>query len=92
MSGEEANSEYRQLLTNAQEEALIARINHLTDRCMPPTSRIVKKLIGAPPNHSLELVYLKIVFQSWYVCTSYKSLILPEIQREPLAAPYFPPH
>ena len=44
MSREEANSEYRQLLTNAQEEALIARINHLTDRCMPPTSRIVKNM------------------------------------------------
>ena len=31
MSREEANSEYQQLLTNAQEEALIICINHLTD-------------------------------------------------------------
>jgi hypothetical protein len=38
MSREEANLEYQQLLTNAQEEALIAHINHLTDRSMPPTS------------------------------------------------------
>jgi hypothetical protein len=45
MSKEEANSEYRQLLTNAQEEALIACINHLTDRCMPPISRIVKNMV-----------------------------------------------
>jgi hypothetical protein len=44
MSREEANSEYRQLLTNAQEEALIAHINYLTDRSMPPTSRIVKNI------------------------------------------------
>ena len=40
----EANLEYRQLLTNVQEDALITRINHLTDRCMPPTSRIVKNI------------------------------------------------
>jgi hypothetical protein len=40
----EANSEYRQLLTNAQEEALIKRINCLTDRNMPPTSAIVKNM------------------------------------------------
>ena len=44
MSKEEANSEYRQLLTNAQEEALIACINHFIDRCMSPTSQIVKNM------------------------------------------------
>ena len=44
MSREDANSEYRQLLTNAQEEALITCINHLTDWCMPPTSRIVRNM------------------------------------------------
>jgi hypothetical protein len=32
VSRAEANSEYRMLLTNAQEDALIARINCLTDR------------------------------------------------------------
>jgi Tc5 transposase-like DNA-binding protein len=40
----EANSEYRQLLTIAQEDALIARINNLTDRNMPPTSHMVKNM------------------------------------------------
>jgi hypothetical protein len=40
----EANSEYRQLLTIAQEDALIARINNLTDRGMPPTSHMVKNM------------------------------------------------
>ena len=44
MSREEANLEYQQLLTNAQEEALITRINHLTDWRMPLTSRIVKNM------------------------------------------------
>ena len=40
----EAVSETRQALTNAQEKALIAIINRLTDRRMPPTSAIVKNL------------------------------------------------
>jgi len=40
----DANSFFRQALTNTQEEALIGRINYLTDRGMPPTSAIVKNL------------------------------------------------
>ena len=41
----EANSRCRQLLTNAQEEQLIAQINKLTVRHMPPTSQIVKNMV-----------------------------------------------
>jgi hypothetical protein len=43
-SKKEANSFWHQCLTNEQEEILIARINNLTDRGMPPTSHIVKNL------------------------------------------------
>lgn len=52
MSKRDASSLYRQCLTNEQEEVLIAHINKLTDRQMPPTSSIVKNLAeelrGAP--------------------------------------------
>lgn len=52
MSIQAASSEYKQRLTSAQEEALIQQINRLTDRGMPPTSRIVRNLaeevIGGP--------------------------------------------
>jgi hypothetical protein len=44
VSMEEAVSTYRQCLTNSQEKALIAIINDLTDRNMPPTTAIVKNL------------------------------------------------
>ena len=40
----QANAYYHQCLTNTQEELLIARINELTNRGMPPTSQIVKNL------------------------------------------------
>ena len=43
-SKKEADSLWRQCLTNEQEEVLIHRINTLTDRAMPPTSHIVKNL------------------------------------------------
>ena len=47
-----AASKYRQRLTFVQEETLIKHINSLTDRGMPPTSRIVRNLaeemIGGP--------------------------------------------
>jgi F0F1-type ATP synthase membrane subunit b/b' len=39
-----ANSEYRQLLTNAQEQQLINQINRLSVRHMPPTSQIVRNM------------------------------------------------
>ena len=44
MSRQDATSEYIQRLTNSQEEALIDQINRLTDRGIPPTSRIVRNL------------------------------------------------
>jgi hypothetical protein len=43
-SRKDADSFWRQCLTNAQEETLIAHINKLTDRGMPPTSSIVRNL------------------------------------------------
>src|SRR5271168_352215 len=43
-SREEAISIHRQCLTRSQEKALVDLINRLTDRGMPPTSRIVKNL------------------------------------------------
>jgi hypothetical protein len=43
-SRKEADSLFRQCLTDAQEEILIAHINKLTDRGMPPTSHIVRNL------------------------------------------------
>ena len=47
-----ANSETRQCLTIAQEEALIVAINHYTDRFIPLTSQMVKnfaeEMIGQP--------------------------------------------
>ena len=52
MSRQAANSIHRQNLTLVQEEVLIGQINRLTDRGLPPTSRIVKNLaeemIGHP--------------------------------------------
>jgi hypothetical protein len=44
VSRAEANSEYRMFLTNAQEKALIIRINCLTNRNMPLTSAIVRNI------------------------------------------------
>jgi hypothetical protein len=43
-SRQQANSFWRQCLTNEEEEVLIRRINDLTDRGMPPTSQIVRNL------------------------------------------------
>jgi hypothetical protein len=43
-SKKEADSFWRQCLTDEQEEVLIQRINDLTDRGMPPTSQIIKNL------------------------------------------------
>ena len=47
-----AASEYRQNLTFVQEETLISHINRLTDRGLPPTSRMVRnfaeEMIGRP--------------------------------------------
>ena len=44
VSIQDANSQYCQALTNAQEKALISIINNLTNCNMPPTSAIVKNL------------------------------------------------
>jgi hypothetical protein len=43
-SRKDADSFYRQCLTDTQERLLIDYINKLTDRGMPPTSHIVKNL------------------------------------------------
>jgi hypothetical protein len=43
-SKKDADTFFRQCLTNAQEETLIAQINKLTDRGIPPTSHIVRNL------------------------------------------------
>ena len=40
----EANSKYRQRLTNVQEDTLLRHIDILTERHMPPTSQIVQNL------------------------------------------------
>ena len=42
VSRQEANSMYRQRLTDAQEDSLIRQINVLTDRGIPPTPSMVK--------------------------------------------------
>ena len=44
MSKQAAISEYQQLLTFVQEEALIEQINRLTDRGLPPTVYMVRNL------------------------------------------------
>ena len=44
LSRHAATSEYRQCLTYVQEEALVGLINSLTDRGIPPTSRMVRNL------------------------------------------------
>ena len=43
-SRQDTSSKYIQRLTNSQEEVLIEQINRLTDRGLPPTSKIVKNL------------------------------------------------
>jgi len=43
-TNQEANSYVRQKLTNAQEEVLIAHLNRLTDRGLPPTPQIVRNI------------------------------------------------
>ncbi len=43
-SRKEATSEHRQILTIAQEQLLIAHINRLTDRNLPPTAQIVHNI------------------------------------------------
>ena len=43
-SRKEASSEHRQNLTIAQEQVLLAHINRLTDRNLPPTAKIVQNI------------------------------------------------
>src|SRR5690349_15176772 len=42
---QQAHSESLQLLTDAEEEALIRHINNLSDRGIPPTPQIVRNLV-----------------------------------------------
>ena len=46
-------SEYRQRLTNAQEDQLVLQINRLTDRDIPPTAQIVRNLAEEMINKSV---------------------------------------
>ena len=52
VSFQEASSEWRQRLINAQEDQLVLQINRLTDHGIPPTAQIVRNLaeemIGGP--------------------------------------------
>ncbi len=54
LSMQAAASRYRQRLTLVQEEELIKHINSLTDRGLPPTSRIVRNdLVQYTDPHTL---------------------------------------
>ena len=53
ISIQEAASEYRQRLTNAQEDQLVLQINRLTDRGIPPTAQIVRNLAEEMINKSV---------------------------------------
>lgn len=44
VSRAQADSEYRQLLNNVQEDELLRYIDRLTDRHIPPTTQIIKNL------------------------------------------------
>jgi hypothetical protein len=44
MSRKASASEYKQRLTDVQEETLIGQINYLTNRGLPPTSSIIRSL------------------------------------------------
>jgi hypothetical protein len=61
----EATSTHHKLLTDMQEEALIEKINKLTFRGLPPTSRIVKniaeEIIGREVNKNWTAHFVK-----WY--------------------------
>ena len=45
LSRKEATAEYHQCLTIPQEDALVALINRLTNRGLPPTNSMVKNLV-----------------------------------------------
>ena len=53
LSTKAAASQYRQRLTLVQEETLIKHINSLTDRELPPTSRMVRNLAEEMINGSV---------------------------------------
>lgn len=57
-SWEEYLSQQVQHLTNAQEKALIKRINYLSDKRMPPTCQIVKNLAEEICRHPVDKNYV----------------------------------
>ena len=83
-----AASIYRQRLTLVQEEALIKHINSLTDRGIPPTSRIVRNLaeemIGGPVGKNWTGQFVK-RYQG-----RLKSLYLRNIDSQRVRAEYVP--
>ena len=63
MSKQAAISEFKQLLTYVQEEALIEQINRLTDRGLPPTVYMVRNLaeevLGRPTGKNWTSEFVK---------------------------------
>ena len=59
----DANSKYRQRLTNVQEEVLLGYIDSLTGRNIPPTSQIVQnlaeELVGGPVGKNWTSQFIK---------------------------------
>ncbi len=88
LSRRAAVSEYHQNLTLTQEEVLIGQINRLTDRGLPPTSRIVKNLaeamIGRPVGKNWTGQFVK------RYKTRLQSIYLHNIDRNRMNAEYAP--
>ncbi|KAJ9624496.1 hypothetical protein H2203_005231 [Taxawa tesnikishii (nom. ined.)] len=51
---QQANSNVRQKLTNAQEEVLVAHLNRLTDGGLPPTPQVLKNIAEQVAKTKLE--------------------------------------
>ena len=88
VSRADANSEYRMLLTNAQEEALIARINCLTDRNMPPTSAMVRNMAEEIRGAEVNKNWTSTFVQRHQDCL--KSLYLRNIDNKRASSEYSP--
>jgi hypothetical protein len=87
-SHQDADSLFRQCLTNDQEQVLIDRINYLSHRQMPPTSRIVRNLAeeirGAPVGKNWTGQFIQ------RHKTELKSMYLRNIDNLRVAAEYAP--
>ena len=87
-SREVANSQYRQNLTLAQEEILIGQINRLTDRGLPPTSRIVRNLAEEMINRPVGKNWTGQFVQRYK--NRLRSLYLRNIDKDRMNAEYAP--